>query len=133
MTMDWLMTVQEAGTPSLKLANWPAGVEFELDSRWISLDPDIEDEPPPNLNRFDTVHRWPIVIEIRRPDGTHVSAEAYPRSVHLNFAYHLRIERNAAGCIRSPWRQIVVLRGVSVEEVPLGSEIWGSEIVLKEK
>ena len=125
MTMSWLMTVQEAGTPSPALANWPPGVEFDLAPRWISLDPGVGDESPPNPNRFGTLQRWLDVVEIRRPDGTQVSAEPYPLSIHLNFAYKLRAERDAAGRIRSAWRQQVVLRGVSVAEVPLGSEIWG--------
>lgn len=125
MTMSWLMTVRETGIPSPALANWPAGVEFDLTPRWISPDPHVGDEPPPNPNRFGTLRRWPSVVEIRRPDGTHVRAEACPRSVHLNFAYKLRAERDAAGRIRSPWRQQIVLRGVHVAEVPPGSEIWG--------
>ncbi len=125
MTMSWLMTVQEAGTPSPALANWPPGVEFDLTPRWISPDPGIGDEPPPNPNRFGTLQRWPSVVEIRRPDGTRVSAVPRPVSIHLNFAYKLRAERDAAGRIRSPWRQRIVLRGVSVAEVPLGSEMWG--------
>ncbi len=125
MTMSWLMTVQEAGTPSLMLANWPPGIEFDLAPRWISLDPGVGDEPPPNPNRFGTLQHWPGFVEIRRPDGTRVSAAQCPLSIHLNFAYKLRSERDAVGRIRSPWRQRVVLRGVSVVEVPLGSEIWG--------
>ena len=125
MTMRWLMTVQETGTLSPASPNWPAGVEFDLSPRWISLDPSASAEPSPNPNRFGTLRRWPSVVEIRRPDGTHVSAELYPRSVHINFPYELRAERDAAGRIRSPWRQQIVLRGVCVAEVPPGSEIWG--------
>lgn len=125
MTMSWLMTVQENGIPSPALANLPPGVEFDLIPRWISPDPRAGDEPLPNPNRFGTLRRWPSVVEIRRPDGTRMSAEACPRSVHLNFAYKLRTERDAAGRIRSPWREQIVLRGVRVAEVPPGSEIWG--------
>ena len=125
MTMSWLMTVQETGIPSPALPNWPLGVEFDLTPRWISPDPGVGDEPPPNPNRFGTLRRWPSVVEIRRPDGTQVSAEPCPRSIHINFAYKLRAERDAAGRIRSTWIQVIVLRGVRVAEVPLGSEIWG--------
>lgn len=136
MTMAWLMTVQEAGTLSQALINWPPevefdqveidlAVEFDLAPRWISLNPGVGNEPPPNPNCFSTLRRWPGSVEIRRPDGTRVSAELYPGWVHLNFAYKFRAEHDPAGRIRNPWRQLVVLKGVSVEEVPLGSEIWG--------
>ena len=123
--MSWLMTVQEAGTSSPKTPNWPAGVEFDLTPRWISPDPGIGNVPPPNPSRFGTLRRWPSVVEIRRPDGTRVSAELLPRSVHINFAPELLVERDAAGRMRSHWLYQVVLSGVSVAEVPLGSEIWG--------
>ncbi|MDQ2713337.1 MAG: hypothetical protein M3Z08_00315 [Chloroflexota bacterium] len=128
MTMSWLMTVRETGISSPVLPNWPAGIEFDLTPHWISSDPSVDDELPPNPNRFGMVRRWPSVVEIRRPDGTHVSAEAWLLSVHLNFAYERRVERDAAGRIRSPWRQQIVLGGVSVAEVPPGSEIWGEVI-----
>jgi len=71
MTMKWLMTVQEVGTPSLALAHWPpgVGVEFNLMPLRLAADPDIGNEPVPNPNCFDTVKRWPKVVEVRRPDG----------------------------------------------------------------
>ena len=125
MMMIWLMTVQEAGTPSPKLANWPTGIEFDLTPRRISFEPGIGNEPPPNPNRFVSLRHWPSVVEIRRPDGTRVSAEPCPLSIHINFAYNLRNERDEAGRVRSPWMQLIILRGVGVAEVPPGSEVWG--------
>jgi hypothetical protein len=125
MTMSWLKTIQEAGTPISKLGNLPAGIAFDLTSRWIAAGSGAGNEPPPHPNCFGTSGRWPRVVEIRRPDGTRLSAEAYLVSVHLNFAYEIRNERDAAGRVRNPWRQQIVLRGVSVEEVPPGSEVWG--------
>jgi hypothetical protein len=121
VTMKWLMTVQETGNASPALGHTPAGVEFDLTPRWISP----PDEPPPNLNHWERVHRCSRVVEIRRPDGTRISAELRLRTAHFNFPYELRNERDARGRIRNPWRHQVVLIGVSVGEVPPGSEIWG--------
>ena len=45
--------------------------------------------------------------------------------MNINFPYELRLERDAAGRMRNPWIQQLVLREVSVAEVPPGSEIWG--------
>lgn len=117
MAMSWFMTVQEAGERSP--VKHLSGITFDLTPRWFG------DEPPPNPNRFDTLQRCPDVVEIRRPDGTRMSAEPHLVTYHLNFSYELRDERNAGGHIRNPWGRLIVLKGVSVEEVPPGSEIWG--------
>lgn len=126
MPMRWLMTVQEAGAPGLALRNRPAGIEFGLWPRRIGMgDPAVGDEPPPNSNCFDALQRWPGVVEIRRPDGTRLSAELRRMQEHLNFPYALRLERDAAGRVLSPWRQYAVLLGLSAADVPPGSEVWG--------
>ncbi|MBA2677886.1 MAG: hypothetical protein H0U76_05765 [Ktedonobacteraceae bacterium] len=133
MTMSWLMTVQEAGTPKSTEGYWHAEkdepsevwIEFDLMPRRISLDSGISDEPPSNANRLATLQHWPRVVEIRRPDGTQVNAELYQGWSHLNFPYELRGERDDAGRIRNPWCLLAMLKGVSVAEVPPGSEVWG--------
>ncbi len=125
MTMSWLMTVQEAGIPGWSRTNGQLDIEFDLRPRRISLDSSIGDDPSPNPNCFGTLRRWPNIVEVRRPDGTRIRVESHVASVHLNFPYSRRLERDDMGRILSPWRQLLVLKGVSVTEVPLGSEVWG--------
>jgi hypothetical protein len=119
------MTVQEAGVPGPPLRDWPPSVQFDLWPRRIGLDPGVSDEPPPNPNCFDALQRWPGVVEIRRPDGSRVSAELRLGRLHLNFAYEIRNKRDAAGRVRSPWQQVAALKGLSAADVPPGSEVWG--------
>jgi len=123
--MRWLMTVQEQGSPGLKIADWPFGVEFDLEPRRISFNRAIGDGPQPNPNCLTSLQHWPKIVEIRRPDGTQISAEPIRGSRHINFPYKLRGERDAAGRIRSPWQQTILLKDVDVEDVPPGSELWG--------
>lgn len=125
MAMRWLMTVQETGVPGLPLRNWPPSVQFDLWPRRISFGEEAGDEPSPNPNCFDALQRWPGEVEIRRPDGTRLTAELRQMQEHLNFPYELRLERDAAGRARNPWRQYAVLKGLSAADVPPGSEIWG--------
>ena len=125
MSMIWLMTVQEPGRLGMVVPGLPSGIEFDLTPRWMAFDnPDVDDKPP-NPNRFDTLHRWPQVVEIRRPDGTIVKARPWPCTVHLNLPYELRMERDEFGRTRDPWICQMILMDVNVEEVPPGSEIWG--------
>lgn len=123
--MRWLMTVQEQGSPGLRPANWPVGVEFDLEPRWISFNPAIGDGPQPNPNCLTALQHWPKIVEIRRPDRTRISAEPMHGSRHINFPYKLRLEHDAAERIRSPWQETILLKELDVEDVPPGSELWG--------
>jgi hypothetical protein len=127
MPMRWLMTVQEEGIigPVPPALGWRAALMFDLSSRWMSFEPAVDDEAPPNPNCLADLQRRLDVVEICRPDGTRLSTEMRLVSVHFNFAYEIRSERDAAGRIRNPWRQQLALRDVAVADVPPGSEIWG--------
>jgi hypothetical protein len=83
---------------------------FTVPRRGVVLLPDFRVGATPNP--------IPATVELRRPDGTQLSAEVIFNTAQLE----LTIEALEAGA--DPIREIVLLPSITKADVPIGTEIW---------